>query len=242
MASDTILTIVRDVAALVGVGRPTTATGSTDVQVNQLLALANKEGQELTARHDWEELTYEATFPTVAAENQGLLNGTVVPATLGFHHILNDTIWNRTTTVGPGGPMTPVSWQAAKATSYSGPYSQYRVRGGYLLLTPAPVAGNTLAFEWVGENWVSNAARDQTRSSFTADDDFPLLDSRLIKLGLTWRWKAAKGLEYAQDFNDYEAAVLDAMTKDTTRAPVSLNGNGNDFQPFINVARGNWDL
>ena len=240
MAADTILTIIRDFAPRVGVGKPTTATGSTDVQVQQMVALANEEGQELAARFDWQQLILEATWTSVATEDQGALSGTIVSAALGFNHILNDTIWNRTTKVGPGGPLSPVAWQANKATSYTGPYSQYRIRGGHLLLLPAPAAGETLAFEYVSENWVSNTTGDATSNAFVSDDDYPLLDSRLIKLGLIWRWKAAKGLDYSQEFQNYELAVADAKTRNIPRTKVSMNGPCDDFQPFIQVARGNW--
>jgi hypothetical protein len=242
VASDSVLAIVRGAAGLVGVNQPTTATGSTDLQINQLLALANVEGQELAARFDWQVLTLEKTFTSVATESQGKINGTIVSSALGFDHILNDTVWNRSTKIGPGGPLSATSWQAIKSTTYAGPWAQYRIRGGELLLIPAPAAGQTLAFEYKSVNWVSNVTNDATRASFTADDDYPLLDSRLIKLGLIWRWKSAKGLEYAQDFQNYENAVLDAMTRDTPHVSVNLNGKMDEFRPMIQVPRGNYGL
>lgn len=243
-ASRSILEIVRTVASRVGLGRPTTATGSTDVQIQQLVELANQEGQELAARFGWQALTKEATFSAVATESQGDLDGTIVASAQGFDRIINETVWNRTTQVGPGGPLSPRSWQVLKSTSYApNPWGYFRVRGGQLLLTPAPTAGNTLAFEYITRNWVSNVTEDAFRDYFSADDDFPLLDSRLIQLGLTWRWKAAKGLSFAQDHDNYENAVLDAMTRDEPRSPLSLNGGSLDaVEPFVLVPRGSWDL
>jgi hypothetical protein len=32
--------------------------------------------------------------------------------------------------------------------------------------------------------------------------------------GVIWRWKAAKGLEYAEDYNKYERLVADQMGRD----------------------------
>lgn len=243
MAKQTILQIVRAVAPRLGLLPPSTVTGSTDLQIQQLLALANEEGEELAGRKTgWTALIKERTFTTVAAESQGVLAGGVVPAGSGFSYILNDTIFNRTTQFGVSGPMTPRGWQGLKATTtLTGFYSQYRIRGGELLLYPAPAAGDTAAFEYVTENWVSNVTNDVFRTEFTMDDDYPLLDSRLIRLGLIWRWKSAKGLEYAENFNAYEAAVADALARDGTAGPASLDGcNRDGIEPGIFVSKGNW--
>jgi hypothetical protein len=109
---------------------------------------------------------------------------------------------------------------------------------------PAPASDLiTCAFEYVTENWVSNAAGDTTRAEFTMDDDFPLLDSRLIELGLIWRWKEAKDLSYSEAFNKYENAVADAMTREKTSRKACLDGQGREgIEPLIIASKGNWDL
>ena len=74
------------------------------------------------------------------------------------------------------------------------------------------------------------------------DDDYPLLDSNLITLGVIWRWKKSKGLEYAEDFDTYEAAVSDAMARDGTKPKISMNGPQEaNFQPFIVVPLTDWN-
>ena len=248
MAQDNILAIVRTVAGRVGLNKPNTVTGSTDVGVVQLWDLANEEGQELAARYDWQVLVREKTFATIAAEDQGKLVGdpshTILSAADGFRKILNDTIFDRSQRVQVTGPMSPRVYAAYKGTTaMNGFYSQYRLRGGRLLLYPAPSAGRQYAFEYISENWVTSSAGDAFRNKFTQDEDIPLLDSNIITMGLLWRWKAAKGLEYAEDYNKYEARVLDAMTEDKTTRAVSLDGSNKDgADPFILVQRGNWSL
>ena len=241
MASQTALEIVRTVAGRVGIQRPSTATGSTDVQVQQLVALLNEEGQELAKRYVWQATVKEKTFTTVAAESQGLLvGGTILAAADGFKYILNDTIWDRTTEYQLQ-HSTPTRWQADSSTLPVGPYSRYRIRNGYLLMLPAPSAGLTVAFEYVTENWVRNAAGDEFRAEFTMDGDIPLLDSQLLIMGLKWRWLAAKGLSYAESFNSYEAAVSDAITRDEPRGAVSMNGADTDtFSPYVVVPAGDF--
>lgn len=241
MARESVLDIVKAVAQRVGISTPTTATGSTDVQVQQLTALANEEGEDLAARRIWTALIKEKTFTLLATESQGALIGTILSTADGFDFILNDTIWNRTTRYPGVGPVTATGWQALKAVPVAGFWLQYRIRGGELLMNPTPTAGNTAAFEYKTENWVSNLAGDTFRAKFTMDDDYPLLDSKLIKAGLLWRWKASKGLEYAEDFAKYENLVADAMHRDGTAKSVSLDGSDKySIKPVVMVPAGNW--
>lgn len=242
MASDTILQIIKDVCSDVGVGVPNTATGSTDQQVLQLVGLANKEIRDLAARYMWQALIREQTFTTVANEDQGLLVGTVIPSGQPPKYIINETMFNRTLHVPYVGPLTPTGWQGLKAvTTVAGFYSRYRIRTGHLLLYPAPSVGQSVYFEYITEAAVSNTTQDVFATRFKKDDDFPLLDSNLVTLGVIWRWRKTKGLDYAEDFNLYERQVLDAMTRDKSAKPVSMNSYGrDDVRPLISVPAGNW--
>lgn len=242
MASESILKIVQEMAGRVGLNKPGTATGSTDPQIIQLVSLANEEVQELAGRFDWQTLIVEQSFSTVNAEDQGLLVGAVCSVTKPPRKIINETMFNRTTHFPVTGPLTPTGWQGLKAvTTVAGFYSRYRIRSGHLLFYPAPAAAQSVYFEYITEFAVSSADGSAFRLAFMADDDFPLLDSRLIKLGLKWRWKSAKGLDYEEDFNTYERAVLDTMTSDGTKQPARLDGHSTTgVHPGIWVPRSNW--
>lgn len=244
MAQKTCLQIVRTVAPRLGIATPNTATGSTDLQVQQLLAFVNQEGQELAARHDWQALTHSVTFPAVASESQGKIT-TLISSNYGayeFRKILNSTLWNITKRTRITGPLSAPDWNLATASNTAvGPWSEYRIRQGYLRMYPAPDALDDIRFEFVTDSWATNAAEDTPKSAFSADDDIPVLDSRLIELGTMWRWKAAKGLEYAQDHLNYENAVLDAMAGDKTGGIVRMDFNANENgYPFAVVPRSDW--
>lgn len=243
MANDTVLQIVRDACNEIGITAPNTATGSSDLQIIQLTALVNREGRELAARYGWTELTREITWTTIAAEDQGALVGGIIAVGEGFKYILNETIWDRSTQYPLTGPTSPARWQAEKAFTTVGPYARYRIRDNHLRMLPAPAAGLTLAFEIVTDFWVSDVMSATRRNRFTADDDYPLLDSNLITLGAIWRWKKTKGLEYAEDFQTYELAVADATSRNSTKPVVSFNGPTEmNYQPYVVVPLSNWPL
>lgn len=245
MATKTVLAIVQSVAPRLGILKPNTATGSTDLQVQQLLALVNEEGQELAARFDWQELTHEVKFPATGVQSQGPITDLIADnynGTVAFRKIINDTIWNITKRVRICGPMSAADHSLATAAATAvGPWSDYRIRGGALLLYPPADAADSLRFEFLSDSWATNAAGDTYKSAFSADDDLPILDSRLIELGAIWRWKAAKGLDYAQQYQNYENAVLDAMAGNKTTGPVEMYDNAeNKGYPFAVIPRSDW--
>lgn len=219
------LQLIRELCGRTGISRPNSVASSGDTQVIQLLGLLNEEGQELSGRYEWESLTREATFVTVAAEDQGALT-TIIGATNVYRHIVNETIWNRTTQEALLGPKAPRTWQGLKALGVTGPYSEYRIRGGHLLFLPAPSAGDTCAFEYLTKNWATDSAATVQKSLVTADEDIFLLDEQLLLLGTRWRWLREKGLSYDEIFRAYESKVVDAMAKDGTKSTKNLDSGG----------------
>jgi hypothetical protein len=231
-----LLTVIQDAADLLGLPRPGAVVSSTSTQVRQLLAHANIEGGELARRHQWQALTLEATWTSTAAEDQGALT-TLAP---GFVRAISDTVWNRSDLHPVPGPLTPQIWQSLKASGITGPYFRFRIRAGRLLLIPAPAAGESLAFEYLSNNWCqSSAGTGQTR--WNADDDTGVLDENLMTQGIVWRFKKSKGLDYVQEFQDYELAVSQAIMADGARGTISLD-NCPDMVPGVIVPEGSWNL
>lgn len=230
----TCLSIVQKVCRRVGVATPNSAVSSSDPQILQIVELSNEEGQELAARHEWTVLNKEATFTTLAQQNQGAI-ATIAP---GLEFIINNTIWNRTQQRPVYGPKTPQGWQQDQANFVAGPYSSFRIREGNLLMYPVPVAGESCYFEYVTKRWVTTSGTPD--DEWTADTDTALLDERLIILGTVWRWKQAKGFEYAEDFNKYERAVLDAIGRDGSKPVLNLGSPATDYFPAVIVPAGSW--
>ncbi len=161
-------------------------------------------------------------------------------AGVDFSYILNNIMWNRTLLRPVYGALNPQDWQALKARNINGPFNQYRMRGNQVLFIPAPAAGETIAFEWVSKNWVTTSTG--TSACWTADSDTGLLSEQIMTQGVIWRWTAAKGLEYSEDFQNYEGLVVDAIGRDGGKSTLNLNGSLDSYQPAILVGAGSWNL
>lgn len=222
-----LLEIIQGVCRKLGLNQPASVIGSNDRNINQLQEIANEEGQELADGYEWQILNFEVQFYASATESQGNLND-IVDGNLGW--ILNNTIWNRTTVRPLFGPLDAAQWQQMKARLAAGPFSQYRIRGNELLFYPAPSAGDDCYFEWISKDFCQNAAGTESYREWNADTDVSILDSRLISLGIVWRWKQLKGLDYQKDELKYRIAVEQAKGRDSTKPVLSLGeGLQNNF-------------
>ena len=230
-----LLTLVQTAAMRVGIQKPLAVASSTDPQIQQLMALACEEGQELGERGQWQALLKEAVFTTVNTAIQGSLD-TICP---GMKYIINETIWNRDLRRPVFGPLSAQRMQQMKAMVMQGPWNQYKVVAGNIEFIPAPAAGQTCAFYYITRNWAV-AADGTTKSSYTLDDDVSLLDEDIMVLGLIWRWKAAKGFNYSQDFDKYERRVMDYLARDGSKPVLSMTANQYDIYPGVFVPAGSW--
>lgn len=229
---------VRRFCRRTGLPVPATVFGSTDEQVLQAMALLEEEGNDLALRGRWQALVREASHTTVAQEDQGAISA-IAPH--GFRFIINDTIWDRTNRLPVLGPNSPQNWQALKATSGVSPRYTFRIRGGRLLVMPAPPAGLDWRFEYQSSYWIVNGTT--YRQYFEHDDDEILLPDEVVLLGLRWRWKKEKGLEYAEDMRTYEAQLKDALGRDGGRRALSMDcAPESSPRPGIFVPQGNWPL
>ncbi len=234
----TLLSIVQDASDRVGLPRTTQVVGSNDMQVRQLLALLNQDGRELARRHPWQQLQKEKTFTTIAQEIQT----SVIPT--DFDRFIDGTVYNRSRTRMAQGPLTPLQYQDYKSRLASLVYDAFRVRGNDFLVLPTPSAGETWAFEYISTYWVTATGETAgSKSAFDVDTDGSLFPDELHILGLTWRYKRSRGLDYAEDFNSYEAMFKALTGRDGGRRILNMGSTSDPRAPRSPLPPdGNWNI
>lgn len=86
------------------------------------------------------------------------------------------------------------------------------ILGGEFRFQPAP--SGTARFPYI-TSLIVRASDGSERPRFEADDDEFVLSERLLTLGLIWRYRAQKGLDYTEDMQTYELALAQAQSRDT---------------------------
>lgn len=234
-----VLTVIQYVCGRTNVPVPVTVLGNTDTQIVQMLRLFEEEGNDLARRGDWNGITFEATHTSLAAEDQGAITSI---ATNGFRDIKNGTFWDRTNKLPITGPLNDQQWQRLKGMTTTGPRYRFRIRGGKLLINPTPTAGYSWAFEYVSKNWMLGVDGVTYKQYATLDTDTLLLPEDLVLMGVRWRWKKEKGLDYAEDFATYERQVKDALGRDGGKPRLHMDGGRQEAQPGIFVPDMSWNL
>lgn len=233
-----LLSMIGEVRKSMGFPAPTAVMSSTDTMILELLAMANTSGQDLVDVYAWQEITKECVFTATAAYNQGDFDTLCTDA--DFNRISNNTLWNRSAIQQAMGPVTGVEWQSDVAFQAAAPSPKFRIWQGSLWLGPVgslPTAGDTWAFEYISNNWCEGQA-GTGQSEWLADTDVGILDEKLMKLDIIWRWKASKSLEYADDLANFQDNLNLRMGQSTGARSLYLGGANVIFP--INVPEGNW--
>lgn len=231
MAQRTLLQIVTAACDELGIQRPTSVVGSSDQQVQQLLALANREGKELSSREGihggWPQLRKEHTITTVSSQADYAF-----PSDLQY--FMNTTAWDRTQKWPLRGPISPTEWQVLKSGTIGsvGPRTRFRIMAGEIYFDPTPASsGDTLVIEYYSDTWCESGAGTAQRL-WAADTDVPVLPDDCFILGLMWRFRRAKGLDYAEEFNAYEEEVGKELGR-SGMAPVLELGTSSSAIRFL---------
>lgn len=91
---------------------------------------------------------------------------------------------------------------------------------GQMQFAPTPSSGHPARFAYISKNFGRAATGQTPISAFTTDADSFVLDERMLTLGIIWRWRAQKGLEYAEDLANYEKAFSENAARDTGSQPI----------------------
>lgn len=235
----TLLSIVQDVCNECALPQPSTVISNTDGTVRQLLALSNRSGKMLAQRGAWQELSQSATIVTLAAELQGAIE-TLLP---GFNWYVYQTMWNRSLRTRVWGPLYPAEWQFLKAGTITGPFPDFRIQNKNLYMLPIPTAGQTIGLEYMSRNWCQSSG-GTGKEKWSVDTDVGTLSEDLLTMDLIWRFKAAKGFDYAEDFRQADMAINNALARSGGKQILNM-GEQNRYantQFGVSAPDGSWNL
>ena len=217
----TLLSVVKDVCAVVGVLQPQSVfsniTGNRTMQ--EMLALANEMAQRIAYdTRDWTELR------TIKLGGIFGDNGAVFPLPDNFKRMLLTSNVRRSTNLTTPLRFIPDldEWLTRRARNVSGSPGEWMIANGQIFVDPPLGPDEAIHFPYMDKNCIRMTPNGLT-DTFTNDGDTFRLDERLLKLGMIWQWKAQKGSAYAEDMGTYGDALTNAMGHDSP-APVLISG------------------
>jgi hypothetical protein len=191
--------------------------------VQQLVIFAKNSGRELMERANWVNLD---TAGTVTGDGVSTLFQLPIdwdrfsPSDKSPRGAL---VSNKFPLLPLYGPINTEDLNLLKALPASTVRPVWRIIGGALEIWPALSNGELVTFSYFSQYWIMNASRTVSRLVWAADDDFSLINEDTILKGTVWRWKASKGLQYAEEFRAYEMSFARNAGQQQTERVVSTS-------------------
>jgi hypothetical protein len=147
-----------------------------------------------------------------------------------YDFMISGTQWDRGYRWQVFGPLTPQEWQVLKSgLSPTGPRRRFRLMGGMYYLDPVPYDSNLLVYEYYSNAFANPLGVTTTQATaFTNDTDTYVLPDDLMILGLKFRYRQAKGLEYEDAFDNYQRALQRELGRDTGSRTLRLDISTSD--------------
>lgn len=164
----------------------------------ELLAFANETASDLVDGYDWRVLTFRTTVVGTGA-------ATSFTFPQDYDRLPEDP---KIYKVGTQLPMNHVdeldTWLDYELRQLNLVNGRWIILGGRLNISPTLAATESASYYYIGNWYASNGGTP--KAQFDADADVSILPDRLIKLGTIWRWRASKGLDYAEQMRTSEMA------------------------------------
>ena len=213
-----LITVVRDVCAVVGVAAPTSVFASigTNRTMFEMLACAN----EMAQRIAYDTRDWTALYAAVTYVGDGVALDFDLPADY-LRMLVPSHLWLSGSTQQPAEFISDIDeWMQRRATNSTDAWGEWIIYGGQIHIWPALAAGVTARFTYIDKNCIALASGG-VGDRFLSDDDTFRLSERLLKLGMIYDWKAKKGSPYAEDMGTFSDALAMEAGRDRP-APIMI--------------------
>jgi hypothetical protein len=215
-----LLTLVQDAMLQIGLTSPSIVYNSDDATVQHFRRLAQVEGDYLVREHDWPQQKVAATYT-------GDGTSTTFDLPVDFHRwIPGHAFWLDDS---PGWPLDMVTDEImidAKAANAAPIRPIWRRFGDQIELYPALTSGEVIKTQYFSEYWILDEDDTTRKYRWEADSDQCIIPERLVTLGVIWRYKQARGLDYAEDFRSYQIAKMQEIKAAQSSPIISMHGMG----------------
>lgn len=143
-----------------------------------------------------------------------------------FEYFLDRTFWDNQFKWQLIGPITAQEKQILRyGVVATGPRNKFYVRQNKMWFDPVPASEFLVAYDYFS-NAPIQTGMEQYSKTWVTDNDTYLLDEDVFIQGIKWRFLRAKGLDYAEEYENYMQDVMRTIARDGGRRDLPLNGNG----------------
>jgi len=236
----TALATLSQVAGELGLPRPASVVGLSDVQSVQLLSLLQSSGSELLLYYPWQQFAKIHTLALV-----GLQESYTLPTDLSYYR--DQTQWDSQNHWPLLGPKSAQEWAWLKNSFVASlPRMRFRIQQNTFKVYPPPPIGTLQTFymEYISAFWVMGAAGSApTKELITLDDDILWYDPWLLVKYVKYKYYSLKGFNTTEVRSDF-MRVFESLTGKDTGAE-KLNLSPQVQEPYVgpwSIPDGSWNV
>lgn len=217
----TLLTICKNVLAANGWPALSTIASNTDGTAQQIFTLANNELKSLCLGFDWPQLESTYNFNTVVGQ-------AVYPFPTDFRAMETHSAYDTAQYYPIRGSVGIAEWNARKNGLLAN-VSRTALRIVYVAgvpsfeLVPTPDTIRALVISYYSKDFALNNA-GASIPLYTADSDQAKVPEDQVELGLMWRFRRAKGLDFSAELSEYNAMLQTRFAKTVAQADIPIGG------------------
>ena len=176
-------------------------SASQDPNMRQCFALANKALWSACFKKPWPVLTREHVFKTVGGQSE-------YPLPDDFHHLVVPSAVNANQYYSIKGSLSPIQWYRYALNGGINWAQGFRIDpfSKNFIVAPTPSSPEDLMLMYITK-FVAKDASDVPVERYSQDSDMSLLDEDLIEMGLSWRWRQKKGLDFTAEMAEYNGTL-----------------------------------
>lgn len=202
--------------------QPVAWVTGVDMNVKVMRQFLNDTVRELARRHDWQQMTSSQVITGTGVESYALASDFMRLAR-GDNAVYENQPNRR--------PCVSVErdgdWTELKQTGFTGVQRYYRFESGSIEFFRALPSGGTVTVAYVSGNWKRDSLGATPGDTWVNDTDTSILPGHLLQLGVVWRFRRHKGLQYADRKAEFEVELARAITDDRPTGRVAFDGYRN---------------
>jgi len=236
----TAVDILKQVAGELGLPRPPTVTGLSDVQSVQLLSLLNSAGNELMLYYPWEQFAKEQEIILLPDVDS-------YPLPDDYNYYTDQTQWDRTNHWPLLGPKSAQEWAWLKGALVAAlPRMRFRIQDNEFKVWPIPqstdvVGPHVLAMEYIQKNWITTTSGES--DMIVADGDLLRYNPWLLIKFVKFKFYELKGFKTDGVNADFMRVFNSLTGKDVGAKILSLSPQyQSQFLGPWSVPDGSWNV
>lgn len=195
-----VLSAIQSAAPWIGISVPSAVFAGSDRTSVELQAVVKEAAQGIAEDFDWQRLKTVATITGDGSDTDFALPS-------DYARMLKKA--QLFPSAQPNSPLIHVvdsdEWLQLEVENFGDTIGRWTIFANQINIKPAVALAATVKYFYISNKLVAlESATTLTKATFTLDTDEFFLGDRILTLALIWRWKAAKGRAYAEDFQNYQ--------------------------------------